>query len=924
MAPQSGEPDRRAKKRKEGPQDAASSKPALGKDGGGARFHPKRVKVHDARSLRAQPADAAMSNGELDLQAFLNAREFEIKALTEGMRRSKAVNNRRAFQLVPRSLRRRTASHNIKKLPHRLRARTRREQVDDNTPNVEARRRKPKTARGRIRAEMAKRLAILARKKRRRKLREVKEQTQDDKVSPVMRQLIETRPARPKIRRNLLNDPLKPKARFRKRQTEKTWLPTHLWHVKRAKMTPPKEPLWRFAVPLTPTEKVYRPTHRASQAKGAIVWDMSYMSTIGLYGHEAGIQRTLKAFGLSHDSLWDQRGKKWREGRRKWSGILSKQQNGDARRQIGPATILWNPESVTSANAEEATAPASNVQRTVYIRLHPACFLEVFNILVRLTKRETPRLYVEDLRFEIGSIELTGPGAAETLLGVLRPYPNGNAKEAHAKSFESLTATNSTILPADSVLGFVSQDPRLHYPPRPAVAGSTNNASSSASLDDLKTLIDESQPSPFRLFDRNARFKASCFPSQKALNRRKGENPPGQPLEVTNADPPFPVVIFTSNSSAAKSPASTTWTLLVPWKCVLPIWYSIVHYPLSTGGNPRLGGLNELRQVTFERGLPWFPGDFPGTDAGSEWELEQRQKRKADWERRPKSKRVAWETLDLGIGRKGEIGSGWACEFERLFAPPKVTDIRGTVTESETLATNDRDHVATTRSLGESPTPLLLKRIQRVSGSSFHSLATGKTNTPLAPYSIITVQISLSGRGVVGPCARVYCLPARRSAASARATTQLEVPQYHVLPENLRDQWLDKINDICKSSSPTTQHKTQKSSATMLSRSADYNANKLRLAKSLLTEKSPFPPPEKATGRQSNSDHPLVPNEEDLIGFVTKGEFSLAEGRGVAIASISAERALQNLNGHDCGEGRVCIVRNAGETIGWIGKWRVI
>lgn len=957
MAPQPVKPGSKladhGNKRKEAPQDR----------GGGVRVH-KRVKVHDARSLRTQPADAALNNGELDLQAFLNAREFEIKALTEGMRRSKAVNNRRAFQLVPRSLRRRTASHNIKKLPRRLRPRARREQVDDNTPNVETRRRKPKTARGRIRVEMAKRLGILAQKKRRRKLREDKEEAQNgtedagkvEKVSPVMKQLIETRPARPKIRRNLLNDPPKPKAKFRKRQIDKTWLPTHLWHAKRAKMTPPKEPLWRFAIPLTPTEKVYRPTHRASQAKGAIAWDMSYMSTIGLYGHESGIERTLRALGLSHDSLWDQRGKKWREGHRKWSGILSKQ-NGDSRRQIGPATILWNPEAVKSASAEDVSLSAAKAQRQVYLRLHPSCFLEAFNILAKLTKRETPRLYVEDLRFEIGSIELTGPGAAETLLNILRPYQKGDAKELHARLFELLTDTTSAILPPDSILGFVAQDPRLHYPPRPTQADSKNTNPSITPLNDLNKMIADSHPCPYLLFDRNARFKASCFPSQKALNRRKGTNPPGQPLEVTNTDPPFPVVLMTSRSSTAKSPASMAWTLLAPWKCILPIWYSVVHYPLSTGGNPRIGGLDEQRQVTFEKGLPWFPGDFPGTDAGAEWELEQRQKRKAHWERRPRSKRVAWETLDLGAGRKGEFGTGWACEFEMLFDLPKSPETAQTAdeqagSENENVAKGETTKMDLDEDQGQkkqsgktlpddkesrptansSKQPLVpLRHIQHVSKSSFNALVMSKTKIRVAPYSVITVKITLSGRGVVEPCARVYRLPAPRSAASAQASTQLEVPstlrppQSHVLPADLRTQWLAKLKDT-KQPLVTSPNNSQKSTiaAQLSSRASDYDTQKLRLAKSLLTEKTPFPPPEKTKGRTSNSEHPLVPNEEDLIGYVTKGEFSLAEGKGIAIASISVERALEALKVGDSGEGRVCIVRNAGGTIGWVARWDAI
>ena len=88
----------------------------------------KRAKTFDARTLAAQSADAALSaSGELDAAAYLSAREFEIQALERGIQQSKAAGTSRAFQQVPRSLRRRTASHNVKRVPQRLRARAKRE-----------------------------------------------------------------------------------------------------------------------------------------------------------------------------------------------------------------------------------------------------------------------------------------------------------------------------------------------------------------------------------------------------------------------------------------------------------------------------------------------------------------------------------------------------------------------------------------------------------------------------------------------------------------------------------------------------------------------------------------------------------------------------------------------------------------------------
>ena len=111
-----------------------------------------------------------------------------------------------------------------------------------------------------------------------------------------------------------------------------------------------------------------------------------------------------------------------------------------------------------------------------------------------------------------------------------------------------------------------------------------------------------------------------------------------------------------------------------------------MYYPLSTGGNVRLAGLQEQQQLYFEQSIPWYPADFPGTDASEAWEQLERSKREEHWKKRPKGKRISWESLDLGNGRKGEIGCPWACDWEYLreqhaqptrpatfkYAPPSI------------------------------------------------------------------------------------------------------------------------------------------------------------------------------------------------------------------------------------------------------------
>ncbi|KAF4779629.1 POPLD domain-containing protein [Colletotrichum scovillei] len=966
-----------ANKRKQGSSgdNGGGNNGAGGGGGGGGGWAQKRVKIRQDREIAAQSSDAALRDGELDLQSFLNAREFEIRALEESMRHTKAEATSRAFQQVPRGLRRRTASHNAKRVPKRLRRRALKEMAEDNTPVVLSKRRKPKTTRARIRAETAKRLGMLAEKKRRRAMKAEKAKAKDkdgegdtDKTGddgPGKGAVtVTTRPPRPKIRRNQLNDPPQRKSKFRKRQINKTWLPTHLWHAKRARMTEPANPLWRFAIPLTPNEKTYRATHRSHGGKGTVVWDTSYVSTIGLYGSAKGVEQVLRRLGVAQESCWNERGRKWREGTRHWSGFLSREVKGGSsgvRREVCPATILWNPlEPVAEDGGQSQTA---KVQRQVFVRVHPSAFLEVFNELLRLVKMQNPRMYIEDLRFEIGSIELTGPASTEALLGILHPYhTQEGSREQHADIFKSLNSLMSPAsLPLNATLGFSIMDPRLRYPPRKvAQPDPDDEEEQNKSLDLLANWPADTNLKPYGLFHRDARASATRLPSQKSIDRRKGARRPGTDLGVSDADPPIPIILVASraagNSSNGNSSSQGNWTVLAPWRCIQPLWHSLVHFPLSSGGNPRFSGLDQIRQVAFERATPCFPFDFLGTDAGAAWEVEQRRLRKASWERRPKSKRVAWASLDLGAGRKGEVGCGWACDVEFLFWEETTTDKkekRSAALDADEMDVDKPSPVKEEASAAAGDAASegeFLKTLQHIRKDAFKahtSSPSPATPPPLPPRSVINVKISILNRGVATACARIYRLPPR--PAPTAPTSSAEIPatvppppapttsvqgsdsssSSSGLPTNLRVQWLATL----PVSSASAKHSTKKNGKATHQQHQQTKHLPLETQKQILAQKLLASPlaeassllPAKPNQTDMNGHHPLVPDEEDLIGFVTTGSYCLAEGRGTAIGCLSAEKAAEAVRDGGGGrEGTLCIVRNAGESVGWIARWEVV
>ncbi|KAI2627213.1 POPLD domain-containing protein [Xylaria nigripes] len=871
----------------------------------------KRSRMYEARSIATQSSHASLQDGELNVQSFVDSMAFQISALDESMRRSRTSGTSRAFQRVPFVMRRRTAAHNYKRVPKRLQRRAKQEIVEDNTPTVNSRTRKPKTSRARLRAETARKLGILAKKEQRLK------STQGDSSA---NNAIKTRAARPKIRRNQLNELPVTARRYRKRQLNKTWLPTHLWHAKRAKMTPPSEPLWGFSIPITPNQKNYRPTHRAQWEKGAMAWDMSYMSTIGLFGKSNIIENILKDIGLTQESLWNEKGLRWRKGTVHWTGHLSRKVK-NAVQFIGPATILWNPSKVSETPEEDTPS------RQLLIRIHPSAFFETFNELLRLIKAYKPRPYLQDLRHEIGSIDVTGPDSTEALLAILKPF-RSDSKEGHAAKFESLSGLkNPASLPLGALLAFSILDPRLNYPPRKAEApAATSQQIQNRLMESISAFRKEEVLESYQLFDRDARFKASKLPSQQSLNRRRGKTGPGSALEPSRVDPPIPIILLASrNGSESRLPGS--WTVLLPWKCVQPVWYSLMHYPLSTGGNPALGGLDEVRQLAFERGQPWFPGDMPGTDAGNAWETKDRQVRQAAWDRKPKGKRVKWESLDLGAGRKGEVGVGWNCDFETLFnlQSLKVPDTTVATDEPAPKDVEMPDAPETTNSKEKKASKKLIAKpltdITYLPKTVFTTLST-KSPTSLPPNSLITVGIKLLGRGTVTTCARIYRLP---EPPQAPLSSQVEVPATlssqskapgSKLPSNLQAQWL--------STNPKSKSKSKSKSKTLPQNTTPPTpeSRKTALAQLLVCPPKQHPATPNA---DSLNGHPLCPDAKDLIGFVTTGAFNLRHGRGEAIAALSAQSAADEMRRHkDHAAARLCVVRDAGQGVGWLARWEII
>ena len=713
---------------------------------------------------------------------------------------------------------------------------------EDNTPTVNKRTRTP-SRELRLRLDTSKTLKRLNQKRTtvRQKKKEARATAQQlDPEKHVLTSRV------PRLKKNTLAGPPTATTKYKRRQVNKTWLPTHLWHTKRAHMTRPTEPLWRMSIPLSPTEKSYRPSHRAAGAQGCIAWDTSYMSTVACWGTKTALNSMLRAFGFVPQGFSTALQKKWNVGTRFATGWVFEPDN--EKYPIAPVTIVWfpqekvkviQPEAVKSEHAmdlgsatqaqpvavgelvemehegqeqlEENLPQSGNhdqalsdikeakrktkLDHRILIRIHPAAFHQFWQELLKVAKMQKPQVLVEDLRFEIGSIEIQGPGSTEALLGVLHPYPAESPVHGSSESLWTSLAglNNPSILPQNGMLSFNIIDPRLNHPPKQIKLPQTSDSSHLNEL--LVSWPPDQTPSSSPLLSHKTRWSISkSMPSQQAINRRRTLAPPGQTPSPKTKDPQIPVILLASwaENSASKN-IQGTWTVLLPWSCVDPVWRSLMYYPLSSGGTPRFGGLRQKQQLSFEQKVPWYPGDLPGTEAGKAWERTESEKRFDDWIRRPPKHRIAWDMLDLGLGRRGEVGRGWACDWEYLFQDtdrPIATDSHSSSNSGDNASKQEgasqlltqrqrkaakaneareaekrarRRNTSSPESEAEEEkalTPTEELKYAQLSPSQSSLLLKNPTSAILRPYSMLmTVRITLLDKGTPSPTARIYRLP---------------------------------------------------------------------------------------------------------------------------------------------------------------------
>ncbi|BGP20434.1 hypothetical protein JCM10213_001558 [Rhodosporidiobolus nylandii] len=595
----------------------------------------KRQRMREQRTIpveRGRAGGSAASGNKglpptIEVEKFAQARSFEISAMQRSMRSAKAAATLRAFQSLPRSLRRRAASHNIRRLPLRLRKRARGEVPKDAA--------KPKkVSRGMLGKRWWKRRGVKA-------------------------------------------------EMWAKRQEKKIWLETHVWHAKRMHMTE----IWGHRLALTPTAKAFRSSHRATQ-HGCLLHDASYYQYLELRGPfdalVAVLERVCDSAGRK---VW---GGRYSTGAREvTTDLYDPSLSPYPRGLLGPATFLWRPSPSSSPSSEPRTlllrlhpslaAPALRALRSALASSPPSIASSV--LLTPLEKAyATFELTGEKAGEVLGKVLRPVKGTGR---GVRR-WVREEMRKGPAAVGEGMCVGMEVYDPR------LSFPPKLPSP-SPASSAAPEDEDDpllpSANLADVPRFWDEEERGKASLGPRftkrelDGRREENLIPGTPLTPIAQDDRIPvlitqrtlgvaSRPSSSTSS--PSSRSHTSSTSTSTSSPSSTATSISLPtaqstpqhtFLLTLPHSFASAFWSSLVFSTPRIGGLTERSHSFREAGAARYPEDYVSTPGYEEFEARRESEERGYWERRPPAKRESYGKLGTRepwrVEMRGVCGEAW-------------------------------------------------------------------------------------------------------------------------------------------------------------------------------------------------------------------------------------------------------------------------
>eukprot|EP00055_Hartaetosiga_balthica_P015896 m.97478 g.97478 ORF g.97478 m.97478 type:complete len:904 (+) comp8987_c0_seq1:110-2821(+) len=573
----------------------------------------KRTKVGGGRgrnSVDNNHGGGVMNARGIDAMQFAASRVEEIKHLLKTI--TSSVRTRRVHQSLPRHMRRRATSHNVKRLPVRVRAMAQKEM--DKIPKKEGKEKKDASKRRR------------SRRNRRRP---------------------------PNLQKE-----------YAKRAGSTKWLETHIWHAKRFKM----ESLWGWRVPLHSNEKSERMYHR-SQRTACTIADMSFFSVFeicsstreGMLGFMS--KYLLRASAILLDTREHARVMVDPQNNREVIAPVSILCRPSLKSEDGGNVVVWisvHPaatsrclELLERINKEDSVTWKDISKEICRFRLSGELSHELLHRCLRIAKREPTQV---DL-----STSSSSTTTVTTPPKIVTPTPSQplamNKDDSNVwESFAGLHSA-SMLMPSCTIILNV-WDPRLISPSETKPVSGKEWKNTTTLLKDRIALTDAvaaftTSQSISSLWDEKSReMITSSKLHQRVIDGRKSVNEViGENVIPSDEDSIIPLILIQKEGAHRKSTQSSLffgesgagygcgWDMLLPQAWARELWVALVY------SGARAEGYRDSVATNREAGLFSYPVDFVGTSAERNFRIKTSEEQLQKHAMRPPAKRNNYATM---------------------------------------------------------------------------------------------------------------------------------------------------------------------------------------------------------------------------------------------------------------------------------------
>ncbi|KAM5211913.1 ribonucleases P/MRP protein subunit POP1 [Hipposideros larvatus] len=592
---------------------------------------------------------------------FAQARAAEISAMLKAV--TQKSSNSLVFQTLPRHMRRRAMSHNVKRLPRRLQE--------------------------------------IAQKEAEKAVHQKKEHSKNKCH---------------KARRCHINRMLE----FNRRQKKNIWLETHIWHAKRFHMVKK----WGYCLGERPTVKSHRACYRAMTNR-CLLQDLSYYCCLELKGKEEEILKALSPM-CSIDTGLTFAAVHCLSGKRQGSLILYRA-NKYPREMLGPVTFIWKSERTPGNLSESrqlwiwlhptlkqdileeikvvcqcleptrstvcvSDPPLTPTQEKSQTKLPDEKIgkkrkrkddgenAKPIKKLIGDTTRDPHQLYswlspttgilISDLTMEMNRFRLIGPLSHSILTEAVKaasvhiegedtentPHrwwtetcKNPDSVSLHHRQ-EAIFAllggiTSPAEIPAGTILGLTVGDPRINLPQKRSKV--LPNPEKCQDNEKVRQLLLEGVPVECtHSFIWNQAICKSVTEnkiSDQDLNQKRSELlVPGSQLVLGPHESKIPLLLIQQPGKVTGDDRrgwGSGWDVLLPKGWGMAFWIPLIYR------GARVGGLKEATVHSQYKRSPYIPGDFPDCPAGILFAEEQAKNLLEKYKRRPPAKRPNYVKL---------------------------------------------------------------------------------------------------------------------------------------------------------------------------------------------------------------------------------------------------------------------------------------